>query len=204
MKNKKFTFNTDWKLFANHFYTKLTIKDGHVHCQDGGVIARFKDDNTARAALLSAGYHCSLAHPPNTFIATSEKTVAVGDRKQAIYGFKRPLNRSNGKRVALDKIQIPDVWNYGKTEYDKNVIECWHLAHDMRNELISRESEYAALCAVVGRANALLESFAVNTLLKQIKVGKNPAWASLVSASVILKESLEDLKKIQSRLVAGQ
>ncbi len=44
-----------------------------------------------------------------------------------------------GKRlVKISEIKIPDVWNYGKTDYEKSVVECWHLTHDLLRELKER------------------------------------------------------------------
>lgn len=45
------------------------------------------------------------------------------------------------REVELHHLEIPDLWHIGQAERDprckKAILDCWHLAHDLKNALIA-------------------------------------------------------------------
>jgi len=69
------------------------------------------------------------------------------------------ITRSKGgtgeRKVRLDTLKIPDLWKVGTFKDDdrEKVLDCWHLAADLKRELLERDVEHAALFAVAEAAD---------------------------------------------------
>lgn len=91
----------------------------------------------------------------NTKIELSKTTAQLLIRQTTV---TRHRGGQVEKIVALNEVRIPDVFNYGKTEYDRNVVETWHIAHDLKAELEVRAIEKAALEAVAKALPSILQT----------------------------------------------
>lgn len=46
---------------------------------------------------------------------------------------------SGEKVVKIESIQIPDLWHAAQgSPFEAEILQCWHLAHDMKRELLER------------------------------------------------------------------
>lgn len=58
------------------------------------------------------------------------------------------------KQIALNLVVIPDLWHVRveSMEQKQQVLDCWHLAADLKRELLKRYIEHQALNAVAEAA----------------------------------------------------
>lgn len=77
------------------------------------------------------------------------------------------ITRSKGgsgeRKEKLSSLKIEDLWRI-ETSIDsdkKKIIDVWHLAHDLKRELMDRNTEHAALMEVAKVAEMVVEK--VNT-----------------------------------------
>jgi hypothetical protein len=77
-------------------------------------------------------------------------------------------------------LRIPDVWHVARRANSKEdrelIIECWHLAHDLRSELINRQLAGVATNRALTLAERFVRGFegdpaqhGVGALLKEIR-----------------------------------
>ena len=70
---------------------------------------------------------------------------------------------TNERKVKLSTIHIPDLWHVASEAgpvHAPAIREVWHIAHDLKRELLEREAEHAALVAVAEQANVV--SYSLN------------------------------------------
>lgn len=59
------------------------------------------------------------------------------------------------KTVLLSQVRIPDLWHTVTAPPRRDILECWHMAHDLLRELREAHTRIAALEAEV----TVLEEF---------------------------------------------
>lgn len=69
-----------------------------------------------------------------------------------------------GQRIVnLEAVQIPDLWGSWpklKPNVRDEIIECWHLCHDLKRELLESKEENTALLKAAKKAMGFIDDLA--------------------------------------------